>query len=85
MNVCPDLQENIDKAYRKLLVGKGAIISQLRVWLFTFTIIVTCGERNTNPGHRFTGVFSFLRKEGKKGHLNIVTLRMHKTHLYENP
>lgn len=45
-------------------VGKGAIISQLRVWLFTFTIIMTFGERSINPGHRFTGDSSFLWKIG---------------------
>jgi hypothetical protein len=40
--------------------GKGAIISQLRVWPFPSTIIVTVGERSQNPGHHFTGAFSNL-------------------------
>ena len=33
-------------------------MSQLRVWPFPFTIIVTFGERSQNPGHRFTGAFN---------------------------
>jgi len=35
--------------------GKGTVIGQLRVWPFPLTIIVTFGERNKNPGHRFAG------------------------------
>jgi hypothetical protein len=39
-----------------LPAGRGAIISQLRVWPFPSTIIMTFGERNRNPGHPFAGV-----------------------------
>lgn len=39
-----------------LPAGNGAIMSQFRVWPFPRTIIVTLGERNRNPGHRFAGV-----------------------------
>jgi hypothetical protein len=39
-----------------LLAGRGAIISQLHVWPFPSTIIMTFGERNRNPGHTFAGV-----------------------------
>ena len=46
-------------------VGKSAIISQLRVWLFTFTVIEAFGERSTNPGIRFTGDFIFPPFVGK--------------------
>jgi hypothetical protein len=36
--------------------GRGAIISQFRVWPFPSTLIMTFGERNRNPGHHFAGV-----------------------------
>jgi hypothetical protein len=36
--------------------GRGAIISQLRVWPFPSTLIMTFGERNRNPGHHFAGI-----------------------------
>ena|SRR6266487_328498 len=39
--------------------GKRAIISQSRVWPFPFTTIVTFGERNRNPGHRFAGSYFY--------------------------
>jgi hypothetical protein len=36
--------------------GRGAIISQFRVWPFPSTLIMTSGERNRNPGHHFAGI-----------------------------
>jgi hypothetical protein len=36
--------------------GKGAIISQFRVWPFPSTLIMAFGERNRNPGHHFAGM-----------------------------
>ena len=36
--------------------GRGAIISQFRVWPFPSTLIMTVGERNRNPGHHFAGI-----------------------------
>jgi hypothetical protein len=36
--------------------GRGAIISQFRVWPFPSTLIMTFGERNRNPGHHFAGI-----------------------------
>lgn len=36
--------------------GREAIMSQLRVWPFPSTIIMTFGERNRNPGHHFAGI-----------------------------
>jgi len=36
--------------------GKGAIISQFRVWPFPSASIMTFGERNRNPDHLFAGV-----------------------------
>jgi hypothetical protein len=36
--------------------GRGAIISQFRVWPFPSTLIMAFGERNRNPGHHFAGI-----------------------------
>jgi hypothetical protein len=38
--------------------GRGAIISQFRVWPIPSTLIMTFGERNRNPGHRFAGRYN---------------------------
>jgi hypothetical protein len=39
--------------------GKGAIISQFRVWPFPSTLIMAFGERNRNPGHHFAGMYLY--------------------------
>jgi hypothetical protein len=49
--------------------GRGAIISQFRVWPFPSTLIMTFGERNRNPGHHFAGIYNkanFLFKRYSK-------------------
>ncbi|HEX2068472.1 MAG TPA: hypothetical protein VHF08_07190 [Nitrososphaeraceae archaeon] len=35
---------------------REAIMSQFRVWPFPSATIMTCGERNRNPGHHFAGI-----------------------------
>lgn len=61
----------------KSIVDREAIMSQLRVWPFLSTEIMTFGERNRNPGHPFYGILATFYLNNDYPYIEHVALIKH--------